>query len=257
MAKNIEHINEELQNLTGYTLSIYLKTSPDRTDWKIRLKNGLKRMKEYITASNPEQVKMLTKISKRVENEIRDQQMSLTNSLVCFASENTIIMYYLQVPVKNDFKWQCGPATEQLHTLYEQYPKSGVVLLQNNKVTLITSVLGELIHEVHYELDLETNNWKQYKGIASGYMYASDASHRDKFNRRLRANQARWYRQIVPTIERFARNQRWKSIHLAGPAELTKTMRQLLSLKISGETTRNYSGKSSHAILNRTILASS
>jgi len=257
LAKSIEHINKELQHLTGYTLSIYLNTSPDREDWRIRLKNGLKRMKEYITASNPEQAKNFTKISKRVEKAIRDHQTSLSNSLVCFVSDGHMNMYHLQIPVENDFQWKKGPATEQLQAKFDEYPKCGVVLLQNNKVTLITSVLGELIHEMHYEIDLETNNWKEYKGTASGNIYSGGANHREKFNRRLKENQARWYRQIVPTINRFARQQQWQSVHLAGPAELTKTMRNLLSIKVNGETTRNYSGKSAHAILNRTILASS
>src|SRR5690625_5029336 len=241
--------------LDGNVLTVYLNTNPGSEDWKIRLKNGLRKTEEYVAASNPEQVKVFKKICKKVDQTIKDNQTSFTNSLICFASKEHLFIYKLQVPVENDFQWKKDPAVEQLDTLFEKYSKSGVVLLQRDKVTLLTSSLGELIHETHYEFDLEKENWKQYKGIAFGNVYSSSANHRDKFDRRIRENQSRWYKRIAPIIERYARNQKWKDVHLAGPAELTNEMKDQLNLKVTGETTRNYSGKSAHAVLERTVLA--
>jgi len=251
----MEQIHKDLQQLEGNVLTVYLNTNPGSEDWKIRLKNGLKKTEEYVAASNPEQVKEFKKICKKVDQTIKDNQMSFTNSLICFASKERFYLHHLQVPIDNDFQWREGPATEQLDTLFNKYSNSGVVLVQRDKVTLLTSLLGELIHETHYQFDLESENWKQYKGLAFGNVYSSSANHRDKFDRRIRENQARWFKQIAPTIERYARNKKWNGIHLAGPAELTNELKQQLNLKVTGETTRNYSGKSAHAVLERTVLA--
>lgn len=257
MTKSIDEIKREVKELNGDVLSIYLNTDPTSEAWKIRLKNGLRKTEEYAEQSNPEKVKTYKTISKKVHQMILDHQNTLTNSVVCFATKENIVMNFFQIPVKNDFQFREGPATDQLNDLLKEYPRSGVILLQQNRVTLLTSFLGELIHETHYELDLESENWKEYKGLAYGNVYASGANHRDKFTRRLKENQYRWYKNIVPTIEKYAKNQAWKDIHLAGPAELTSEMRKMLNIKISAETTRNYSGKSAHAILDRTILATS
>ncbi len=249
-----EQVRQAIQKLNGSVLSIYLNTNPATEDWKILLKNGLKKTEEYIQASNPEQVQSFKKIRKRVEKHIKDEQMSFTNSLVCFATENDLIMYHFQFPVENDFKWDPEAATEQLNNLFGKYPKSGVVLLQRDKITLISAALGELVDEVHYEFDVETESWTQYKGLAYGNVYASSANHRDKYDRRLKENQERWFKNIIPTIEKYARHQQWKYVHLAGPAELTQSVKNLIQLNITGETTRNYSGKSAHDILTKTVL---
>jgi len=251
----MEQIHNDLKQLDGNVLTVYLNTNPGSEDWKIRLKNGLRKMKEYVEASNPEQVKELKKICKKTDQKIKDNQTAFTNSLICFAAAKRLYIYHLQVPVENDFQWNKGPATDQLNALFERYSKSGVVLLQRDKVTLLTSSLGELIHETHYEFDLEKEDWKQYKGLSFSNVYSSSANHRDKLDRRIKENQARWYKRIAPTIERYARSQKWRDVHLAGPAELTNEMKKQLKLRISGETTRNYSGKSAHAILERTLLA--
>lgn len=251
----INQIHEDLTKLDGSVLSIYLNTNPASEDWKIRLKNGLKKTEEYISASNPEQVKQFAKLKRKVDAMIKDNQRNMTNSLICFASADDIFMYHLQIPVENDFQWQESAATDQLNKLFDEYSRSGVLLLQRDQITLITSSLGEFVNEKSFELDIDLESWKQYKGLAFGGIISSGANHRHKFESRLRENQARWYRDIIPTIEKHARQEDWKSVHLAGPAELTKVMKDLLRLKVTGETTRNYSGKSAHDILDRTILA--
>lgn len=257
MTENIENIFKDLKNLNGPILSIYLNTSPNLFDWKIRLKNGLKRTKEYIEAANPYQVKLFSNIRKRVEREITDRQTSFANSLICFASSDHLYLYHLQIPVQNDFQWGEKQADSQLYKLFKQYPKSGVILLQHDKITLITSLLGEVVQETNYLLDLKTNHWKQHKRSSFGFTYSTGSNPRDKYVRRFRENQARWYKSIIPTIERYSRQQKWENVYLAGPAELRKILKQYLNVNITGESTRNYSGKSPHVILNKVILESS
>ncbi len=251
---NIEHIQQTIKQLEGPVLTIYLNTNPTNENWKIRLKNGLKKTEEYIDVSNPEDVQQFADIRKRVDAQIKDDQTRFKNSLICFATKDEIVTYHFQFQVENDFQWDEKPATEQLNKLFEQYPKSGVVLLQRDQITLITSTLGEFVDEVSYELDLESRDWKQYKGLGYEGVRASSANHRDKFDQRVKENQERWFKSIVPIIERFSRTQGWSFTHLAGPAELTQQMHDLLNIKVTGETTRNYSGKSAQDILNKTVL---
>src|SRR5699024_12312119 len=65
----------------------------------------------------------------------------------------------------------------------------------------ISHRLGELVDETHFEFDIESRHWKQYKGVAFGNIYSSSANHREKFNRRKRENQKRWFKQLIPLIE--------------------------------------------------------
>src|SRR5690625_4986324 len=191
MSKQIDQMMDEIKGLKGHVLSVYLNTNPDSEDWKILLKNGLKRTTEYIQASNPEQIKEFKGICKKVDQIIKDNQTSFLNSLVCFATSDQLFMHHLQITVENDFTWQEGSEIHQLENLIEQYSKNGVILLQRDKVTMISSLLGEMLDEVHYTFDLETEDWKQYKGMGFGSIYASSANHRDKYNRRLKENQSR------------------------------------------------------------------
>lgn len=255
MENNIEQIQQTINKLEGPVLTIYLNTNPTNENWKIRLKNGLKKTEEYIDASNPEDVKQFAAIRKRVDAQIKDDKTRFMNSLICFATKDEIFTYHFQFRVENDFQWSEKPATEQLDKLFEQYPKSGVILLQRDQISLITSSLGEVVDEIAYEFDLENEDWTQYKGLGFANVYASSANHRDKYDRRIKENQERWFKSIVPIIEKFSRNQEWKLIHLAGPAELTQQMRGLLNVEVTGETTRNYSGKSAQDILNKTVIA--
>lgn len=248
-------IRNEINQLEGRVLSFYLNTDPTSEEWKIRLKNGLKRTEEYGKAANPEDTKQLTKIIKNVNVKIRDIQRNLKTSLICFATEDEILLYKFNFPVENDFKWRSEADTEQLEKLFDQYLRTGVILLQANSVTLITSRLGELEDEVHYEIDFDTESWKRYKGLAYGGIISSSANHRHKFERRMQENQARWYRNITPNVRNYAKEQGWKSVYLVGPATLTEGFRKHLNQKVTEEINRNLASKSTQDVLRQTVFA--
>lgn len=245
----------EINKLSGNVLTVYLNTNPASDDWKIRLKNGLRRTTEYVNAANPEQLDEFVQVRRKVERAIQDVQRSLTNSLICLATKEQLLLYQLQIPVENDFTWKSEPNIEQLNLLFKTYARSGVILLQQEQVTLITSSLGEVYNEVHYELDLQSEHWKRYKGRSYGNIVASSASHEHKFKRRMKENRERWYREIAQTINQYAREQGWTGVHLAGPTELINLLKKYLNIEIIGETTRNYSGKSALDVIERTLLA--
>lgn len=250
-----DQIRTEIERLKGPVLTIYLNTNPRNEEWKIRLKNGLKRTQEYYEKSNPNEAKTLSKIITNVTIKIRDEQQKLAKSFVCFASSDEVLFYPFQFPVENDFIWENNPSVEQLEQLFEKFIRTGVILLQSDRITLLTATLGELVDQIDYEIDIDKDNWRRYKGLAFGSVISSSANHRHKFERRIKENQARWYKNIVPTIEKHAEQLGWKSIHLIGPSELTKNMRQQLNKKVDSEINRNYGSKSANEILARTIYA--
>src|SRR5699024_10104346 len=144
------------------TLSIYLYINPSSEDWRIHLKNGLKNIAEDIkTTSDDDETNLIQHMTEKGNNAIKDNKANLKKSVICFINEEHQFMYNLQLEVENEFQWQNGPAEKQLEELMKSYPKSGIILIQHNQVTLLTTALGELIDETQFTFDLESEDWKQ------------------------------------------------------------------------------------------------
>ena len=55
--------------------------------WRIHLKSGLKRIDEYLTASNDEkEMKAFNELRKKIEKEVEDNKNDLSKGVVIFAS---------------------------------------------------------------------------------------------------------------------------------------------------------------------------
>src|SRR5690554_4181193 len=134
---------EDLENLKQFqcsqgkcVLSVYLNTdrsekSQQQGEWKIRLKNGLKRLEEYLIASgNENELKSYQILKEKVNKEILGNQTRLMKSVIIFASEeqNLWSVHYLQLPVNTSFNWEKTPVLDQLETLQLTFPKSGIIL---------------------------------------------------------------------------------------------------------------------------------
>ncbi len=251
MTINIKQMNQQLKELTGPVLTIYLNIDPTSEEWKIRLKNGLKKTKQYIQASQPEQKQQYANIQQKVMSAITDEQRNIKQGLICFATSDELLIKHTQISITNAFHWDEYPVTEQWEQLLKQYPKSGVILLQRDQISILDTILGGLEQEAHYTFDLENKHWKQYKGIASGAIISSSANHRDQYDQRLKENQSRWFKSIVPTIQKHAKSSEWEGVYLVGPTELTNEMEQLLHTPILGIINRNFGGKTTHQVIQR------
>ncbi|GAK03851.1 hypothetical protein JCM19037_2207 [Geomicrobium sp. JCM 19037] len=90
LAEEMKHL-QQVTNDEG-VLTIYLNTdfanqNQHRGEWKIRLKNGSKRLVEYAEKSeDKEQVKQLKRLLDEVETYIQDKQAEMQRSLVIIAS---------------------------------------------------------------------------------------------------------------------------------------------------------------------------
>lgn len=253
MTINLEQINKDILELEGPVLTAYLKTDPTNENWKIRLKNNLKRTGHYVESSQAENVKLYDSIAKKVNQAIMERSRELKQGVVCFANEEKVLLYVLQVTVENQFDWEDKPVTNQWDELTKSYPKSGVVLVQRDKVSLLDTQLGELTGETHYEFNLDDEDWTQYKGVSFGNMDASRANHKERYDKRVKVNEERWLKTLIPRLEKHMKVNNWSGVYLAGPADLTQLMEEKLNKKIYKTVTSNYAGKSATEVLSRII----
>lgn len=253
MKINLDQINKDILSLEGPVFSVYLKTDPTNENWKIRLKNNLKRTGHYVKSSQPENVKTYEEISKKIDQAIRDRAHELKHGAVCFANKDNVLLYVLQVPVENQFDWEDKAVTDQWDELSKDYPSSGVLLLQRNKVSLLDTQLGDLTGETHYEFNLDNEDWTQYKGLAYEGVTSSSANHRDQYEKRVKVNEDRWMKTLLPRLEKHMKDNNWEGVYLAGPAELTRKIESKINKNILGVVTSNYAGKSANDILTKVI----
>ena len=128
-------------------LTIYLNTMRTRnSEWKLRLKNGLKKWQEYIEArGNEEELKDYIMIKKKVMKEMKDQQLNLQKSIVIFASVDQTIweVHHLQLEIENEFHWETYPVIDQLEEIQQKYPTTGIIVVHQKEVLAIdTSFRG-------------------------------------------------------------------------------------------------------------------
>src|SRR5690625_174177 len=81
MKINLEQINNDILNLDGPVLSVYLKTDPTNENWKIRLKNNLKRTEHFVKSSQSDNINIYNEISKKVNQAIRDRAHELKHGV--------------------------------------------------------------------------------------------------------------------------------------------------------------------------------
>ncbi|MCM3551184.1 VLRF1 family aeRF1-type release factor [Shouchella clausii] len=225
LAKDIERFKQI--HCDDGCLSIYLRTSLSSTDqqkgeWKIRLKNGLKKLEEYLEASeNDAELKSFKRLKKLAEKNIKELSPNLPKSIVFIGSASgDLYVKKLQVPVENDFRWEHYPVVDQLENLEAKYPLSGIVMIQKTDVLAVETSLGEVNDELHYAWDVEAEDWKEYIG-ARPEGETGAALHRESYANRFDANQQRWFKKIANKIEKQARKRNWQTIHVVGSPDQT------------------------------------
>ncbi|TSB46558.1 VLRF1 family aeRF1-type release factor [Alkalicoccobacillus porphyridii] len=250
---------EELQELKARQcengcLTIYLNTNQTQVDqkkgeWKIRLKNGLKKLEEYLDSSSQEEMKTYKKISKIAEEQILNVQTSMPRSLLFIGSnDGDWILKKLQVTVENDFRWERQPALEQLEQKMTDFPKAGILLIQKQDVVAIETSLGEVENESTYCWDAESEDWKMYQGSGSSERVGA-AIQKDQFDQRFDANQQRWYKQLAQKVQKKAKKNGWNGIYLVGSPDTTSEFEKQLTLNNVEVIKKNLTKLKSHQII--------
>ncbi|WP_227938966.1 VLRF1 family aeRF1-type release factor [Alkalihalobacillus deserti] len=259
-------ILKELQQLKDQyceegVLTIYLNTDQTSNDqqkgeWKIRLKNGLKKLEEYIESSDRKHLSTYKKIKRKAKAEIVKLQLELPKSLVLIATANgDLFIKKLKLRVNNQFHWEKKPVISQLEQIQSDYPQEGILFIQKEDVFIIETSLGEVNNEISYELDLENEDWKQYEGVGARERMASSANHRDKYDQRVEAIQQRWYKHIASELDKKAKEKGWQHIYLVGEQELISEFVKHLKFINIKIINKNYTKFTSKEIVDQ-VLAS-
>ncbi|GGG25294.1 VLRF1 family aeRF1-type release factor [Paenibacillus abyssi] len=219
---------------TDRVLTIYLNTEPDSTQqsaWKIRLKNGLKRLREYTEAEGiQEQVDQFDKLQPQVEKWVDEQRNDLKKGLILSACSSGELLFLdrVQIPVPNAFYWSEKPMLEDFEALLKQYPAMGIIQIGSENATVLDTCLGEILKETRYEWDIDQESWKEMRGLAHSNKQASSASHKDQFNKRLRVNRQRWLKDFCSILKSHERKNKWDEVVLTGETSLTSEMTKTL-----------------------------
>jgi len=227
-------LNKEIQYLKEFhsgersVLSVYLNTNPGDPDqlngaWKIHLKNGLKDLDKYLTASNNDkELKFFNKLKKKVMDEIGDNQNDLSKGVIIFASEDPQLwsVYYVQVPVKSSFHWEDHPVLEELEYMYKAYPEAGIILPSFGEVRIFDTAMGTIKDELIYRFDPNLEVWGEEKNMDPDGQHVIGSSKVDFLESRLRENLYRFYKEMGTNVEQLKKSRGWSEIHVAGEAEL-------------------------------------
>ncbi len=238
-------------------LTIYLNTlRSGQDDWKLQLKNGLKKLEQYVKVRNDtEELKNYCSVKKKVEKQLLERQHNMQKAVVIFASSNAEVweIYDLQLSVENNFYWEKQPMIGQLDTIQQQYPASGVLLLQQNDLLALNTRLGEVTEEIRYTLNVDDDNWRKYEGTATIERLGSSTSHKDQYQERIEVNQQRWLRRLAPLIDQKSQECQWKGVYIVGSQELAKELSKYLQTKIIKVIPKNLSSLPSHKVVGEVI----
>ena len=277
---------DEIQELKKFecpdrcVLSVYLNTNPADPEaqngaWKIQLKNDLKRLEEYLTASNDEnELKAYKQLRKKVEKEIADNQGDLQKGVVIFASTQDDLFWvkHLQISVKTDFQWETKPALDQLRYIYKAYPYAGVILPSFKGIRVLDTSVGIVNEELYYGFDSGLEVWTEQKGVrSSGRIQgrsgagslgggaaggnspviggSGGGSPTDELDHRLKENLDRFYKDMGSKIEKLKKERRWEEVHVIGEAEHAQSFSKVLNKKPNSCIHKNFINNSPDKIL--------
>jgi hypothetical protein len=258
---------KKLENLSlqkpDKLLTVYLNT--DRSDhdqqggeWKIALKNGFNRLEQYLESA-PEEQERLQTIRPKVEEYILSQERELPRSFIIFASADSGIWetFEVQVPVETNFYWEEKPNLEQLKALHDQYPYTGLVLLQQNQIKIITSAFGQLQTTEFMEFDLDTEDWRRNEGphhadvsMGSG---GGKASQQDEYDERLKANQQRWWKSLGSILDKKAADENWEKIVLVGDKEEAAVLSENMNKDVHDTIQKNLLNENEHKVIEKLL----
>lgn len=253
--QNLTNLKKRTFSPERKVLTVYLNTESERSQqapYKIRLKNGLNRLTEYATAEGAmEEAKQLSELQTLLETTVEEHRRDLKKGLIMIAcpTEGLLFLEKLQVSAPNAFYWQDKPVLDELHEIFQDNPAAGIILVGGESVTVLDTMLGEIIREWNYEWDISTEDWREYQGASSSHREASGATHKEQFVKRVDANRQRWMKRLGPILERHHQRNHWEEIVLTGESGLTAELAKELNGKKPRILSKNLNGMTSNQVL--------
>lgn len=226
--------------------SMYLNTDPRDPEqqngkWKIHLKKALNDLAESTKKSESHEEKNQAKtIINKVEQEVLDKEKDMHRGMILFATADEDLWFSktIHIPVKTEFHWDNASALEQLENLEKSYPYTGIIVVQQYEVLVVETEVGSFIDKTHYTLNLDTDDWREHQG-PQGDDLTQGGAKRDEFNERVKANQQRWFKSLVSTLEKKATNKGWKQLYLVGEKDEIEPLKSYFNKNIDKTIPRN------------------
>lgn len=244
--------------------SMYLNTDPadpeqQGGEWKIHLKNGLNSFENYMKADNDtDEKRNFSEIKEKVERYMHDNEQSLAKSVVIFATADNSIWFAekFQMPVETEIRWEETAKLDQLKEMFRKFPQTGIILTQKNAIKVLDTELGSLKETRLYELDLDTESWKEHTGphraqatVGSG----GKSTKTEQFEARFDANRNRWYKTIASTLDKMAKDHKWQQIYLVGRKEEADDLADNMNKTITDKVSKNMLEHEEMKIINEVV----
>ncbi|MCP3031314.1 VLRF1 family aeRF1-type release factor [Halobacillus sp. A1] len=236
-------LNKEIKKLENVHLekpqrvfTMYLNTDPSDPDqqggeWKIHLKNGLNNFETYLKEDgDPDEKRNYWAVKEKVQNYIEENEQNFAKSVVIIASGDDTVWFAerFQMPVESEFYWEESPVLDQLKQMREKFPKTGIILTQKEQIKCIDAQLGMVNDTQLFELDLNTEDWKQHQGPHQGDASmgsgGAKSSKKDEYKERFEENRYRWYKSVAPKLDKLAKEYEWERIYMVGDKEELKDL---------------------------------
>ncbi|MBP1969490.1 protein required for attachment to host cells [Virgibacillus natechei] len=245
-------LNKQIQKLetirndnSNKVFTMYLNTDlsdPEQQggEWKIHLKNGLRNFEQYLKEDDDkEELKNFQAVKEKVERFVVGNEQKFLKGIVLFATADEEVWFAtrVQIPLETAFNWQETPHLEQLKQLSVDYPKTGIILIQQNEVKVIDSYLNEIEDTFSYELDLDTDDWREKTTTDTGS--GSTNQHTEKFEDRVEANQQRWYKKIAPKLDKQAKDKSWENIYVIGESDPANELKEQMNKPVNEVIQKN------------------
>lgn len=220
-------------------LSVYLNTNPGDPEllnggWKIHLKNGFKRLEEYLEASEDEQeLKAFRELKKKIGEEIEKNVNNLRKSVVLFAAIEPELwsVHYLQVPVKTSFHWENKPIVEEIEYMYKAYPEAGVILPSFGEIRFLDTAMGDVKDDFIYAFDADTGKWRHKKEDSNIQDRTSNKTASPFMDPKAKANLKGFFKGMDSVVEKLKKERGWKEIHLSGEVDAANAFAETLGQK--------------------------
>ncbi len=265
-------INKEIQKLEHVHLekpqkvfTMYLNTDPSDPDqqggeWKIHLKNGLNNFESYLQEEDDSDEKRnYWAVKEKVQQYIEENEQHFAKSVVIIASGDETVWFAerFQMPVKTEFYWEETPKLDQLKEMQQEFPKTGIVLTQKNQIKVIDAELGRLNDTQLFELDLDTEDWRQHQGphqaqpsMGTG---GAKSSKQDEFKERFEANRYRWYKSVAPKLDKLAKEYGWEQFYLVGDKEELKDLQDNMNKEAKDMVNKNLLDHEEMHVINEVV----
>lgn len=245
---------KELKNVrmegSNKVFTMYLNTDPSDPDqqgkeWKIHFKNAMSNFETYLEEANDkDELNNFQLVKKNVEKYVKEHELNQLKGIIIFATADEVVWYanIVQMRLDNEFYWQETPELNQFKKLINTYPKTGIILVQQNEIKVIESDLNQLRNTFSYELDVEEETWRVMQGPRKGNSstgLGSSNLQKDHFEARYEANQQRWYKSIAPKLDKQAKDKNWEKIFVVGKAFASKELATQMNKQVDDVILKN------------------